>query len=87
MHGQIDFFEISVILKVTEAPTPLNDVSHGSTFYFTGDNIAGGGGNKIQINSVGFTPNSFFVYEQLYDANKKPRVNVVEKVGDVSVIK
>ena len=40
--------------------------------YFTGDDIAGGGGNKIQINSVGFTPNSFFVYEQLYDANKKP---------------
>ena len=40
--------------------------------YFTGDNIAGGGGNKIQINSVGFTPNSFFVYEQLYDANKNP---------------
>jgi iron complex outermembrane receptor protein len=40
--------------------------------YFTGDNIAGGSGNKIQINSVGFTPNSFLVYEQLYDSNKRP---------------
>lgn len=39
--------------------------------YTTGD-IAGGSGNKIQINSVGFAPNSFYVYEQLYDANKKP---------------
>jgi TonB-dependent starch-binding outer membrane protein SusC len=40
--------------------------------YLSGDNIAGGNGNKIQINSVGFTPNSFFVYEQLYDSNKRP---------------
>ncbi|NRT16041.1 iron complex outermembrane receptor protein [Flavobacterium sp. 28A] len=40
--------------------------------YLAGDNISGGNGNKIQINSVGFTPNSFFVYEQLYDADKRP---------------
>ncbi|MFC3334663.1 SusC/RagA family TonB-linked outer membrane protein [Flavobacterium palustre] len=51
--------------------------------YFTGDNIAGGGGNKIQINSVGFTPNSFFLYEQLYDANKKPIAGAyVDRNGD-----
>ncbi|NRT13308.1 TonB-dependent receptor [Flavobacterium sp. 14A] len=40
--------------------------------YLTGDNISGGNGNKVQINSVGFTPNSFLVYEQLYDANNRP---------------
>ena len=40
--------------------------------YLTGDNISGGNGNKIQINSVGFTPNSFLVYEQLYDADNRP---------------
>ncbi|SHF92952.1 iron complex outermembrane recepter protein [Flavobacterium micromati] len=40
--------------------------------YLAGDNIAGGSGNKIQVNSVGFTPNSFLVYEQLYDSNKRP---------------
>ena len=40
--------------------------------YLAGDNIAGGNGNKILINSVDYAPNSFFVYEQLYDANKKP---------------
>ncbi|MFV8270699.1 SusC/RagA family TonB-linked outer membrane protein [Flavobacterium sp. GT2N3] len=40
--------------------------------YLTGDNIIGGSGNKVLINSVGFAPNSFYVYEQLYDANKRP---------------
>ncbi|WP_343613393.1 TonB-dependent receptor [Flavobacterium sp.] len=51
--------------------------------YTTGDNIAGGGGNQIQINSVGYTPNSFFVYEQLYDANKKPIAGAyVDRNGD-----
>ncbi|MDX6190890.1 TonB-dependent receptor [Flavobacterium sp. Fl-318] len=40
--------------------------------YLTGDNIAGGGGNKIEVNSVGYAPEAFLVYEQLYDANKRP---------------
>ncbi|GGF00128.1 SusC/RagA family TonB-linked outer membrane protein [Flavobacterium limi] len=40
--------------------------------YLAGDNIAGGQGNRILINSVGYAPNSFFVYEQLYDADKRP---------------
>nr|WP_315219972.1 TonB-dependent receptor [uncultured Flavobacterium sp.] len=40
--------------------------------YLAGDNIAGGNGNKVLINSVGYAPNSFFVYEQLYDADKRP---------------
>ncbi|TDE45441.1 TonB-dependent receptor [Flavobacterium rhamnosiphilum] len=39
--------------------------------YTTGA-ISGGANNNIQINSVGYAPNSFFVYEQLYDANKRP---------------
>ncbi|MWB94320.1 SusC/RagA family TonB-linked outer membrane protein [Flavobacterium sp. GA093] len=51
--------------------------------YLAGDNIAGGNGNKVQINSVGFTPNSFFVYEQLYDANKRPIAGAyVDRNGD-----
>ncbi|WP_163400763.1 SusC/RagA family TonB-linked outer membrane protein [Flavobacterium fluviatile] len=51
--------------------------------YLTGDNIAGGNGNKIQINSVGYAPNSFFVYEQLYDANKRPIAGAyVDRNGD-----
>ncbi|MEL6274034.1 MAG: TonB-dependent receptor, partial [Bacteroidota bacterium] len=34
--------------------------------------IAGGVGNNIQINSVGFPANSFYVYEQVYDQNGTP---------------
>ncbi|MEY2869721.1 MAG: hypothetical protein RIR01_2221 [Bacteroidota bacterium] len=51
--------------------TNLGQTVEGFTGYAVGD-IKGGSGNKIQINSVGYAPNSFFVYEQLYDANKKP---------------
>ncbi|TDE00857.1 SusC/RagA family TonB-linked outer membrane protein [Flavobacterium hiemivividum] len=54
--------------KITE----LGITVPGFQGYLAGDNIAGGNGNKIQINSVGFTPNSFLVYEQLYDAQKRP---------------
>ncbi|HNM25462.1 MAG TPA: SusC/RagA family protein, partial [Saprospiraceae bacterium] len=38
---------------------------------FTGG-ISGGVGNNIQIHSVGFPANSFFVYEQVYDASGTP---------------
>lgn len=34
--------------------------------------IAGGVGNMIQIHSVGFPANSFFVYEQVYDQQGSP---------------
>jgi iron complex outermembrane receptor protein len=38
---------------------------------FVGD-ISGGVGSKIQIHSVGYPSFSYFVYEQVYDANNKP---------------
>ncbi|MCV9931534.1 TonB-dependent receptor [Flavobacterium sp. LS1R47] len=51
--------------------------------YLSGDNIAGGNGNQVQINSVGYAPNSFFVFEQLYDANKRPIQGAyVDRNGD-----
>ena len=63
--------------------TNLGITVPGFQGYLTGDNIAGGGGNQIQINSVGYTPNAFFVYEQLYDANKKPIAGAyVDRNGD-----
>jgi TonB-dependent starch-binding outer membrane protein SusC len=34
--------------------------------------IGGGVGNNVQIHSVGYNPYSFYVYQQLYDANGKP---------------
>jgi TonB-linked SusC/RagA family outer membrane protein len=63
--------------------TDLGVTVPGFDGYLTGDNIAGGGGNKIQVNSVGYSPESFLVYEQLYDANKKPIAGAyVDRNGD-----
>lgn len=45
--------------------------------------IAGGVGNTIQVNSVGFPRNSFFVLEQVYDADGNPLEGVyVDQNGD-----
>lgn len=45
--------------------------------------ISGGVGNNIQIHSVGFPANSFFVYEQVYDQNGKPVEGLyVDRNGD-----
>ncbi|AOW20324.1 SusC/RagA family TonB-linked outer membrane protein [Urechidicola croceus] len=38
--------------------------------------FTGGVGNNIQIHSVGYAPNSFFVYQQVYDSNGKPLEDV-----------
>ncbi|MCG9791845.1 SusC/RagA family TonB-linked outer membrane protein [Flavobacterium algicola] len=56
---------------INQKITDLGATVPGFTGYAVGD-IKGGQGNKIQINSVGSSPNSFFVFEQLYDADKRP---------------
>jgi len=38
----------------------------------TGPTLSGGVGNLIQINSLGFEPNAFYVFKQLYDTNGRP---------------
>jgi len=52
----------------------------------TGDNISGGVGNKIQINTVGFGQNAFFVFKQVFDANGKPIEGVYEDLNGDGVI-
>jgi len=48
-----------------------------------GDDISGGVGNKIQIHSVGYSANSYFVYEQVYDADGIPVEGLyVDRNGD-----
>ncbi len=49
----------------------LGLTAQGFNGYTTGD-IDGGSDNKVQIHTVGFAPNSFYVYEQVYDQNGKP---------------
>jgi iron complex outermembrane receptor protein len=38
--------------------------------------ISGGVGNQVQIHSVGYSSNSFFMYEQVYDADGNPIENL-----------
>ena len=45
--------------------------------------IAGGVGNNIQIQSTGYAPSSFYVYEQVYGTDNKPLEGVyVDRNGD-----
>lgn len=45
--------------------------------------ISGGVGNNIEIHSVGFPMNSFYVYEQVYDENGAPIMGLyVDRNGD-----
>ena len=48
--------------------------------------IAGGTGNTIQIHSVGYRPNTFFVYKQIYDQNNKPIEGLYEDLNRDGVI-
>jgi len=45
--------------------------------------ISGGVGNNVQIHTVNFAPNSFFVWQQVYDTNGNPIEGVfVDRNGD-----
>lgn len=50
-------------LNQTEDPSYLGVLTGG---------IQGGTGNTIQIHTVGYAPNTFFVYKQAYDNNGQP---------------
>jgi TonB-linked SusC/RagA family outer membrane protein len=64
------------ITKLTNSDSP-NDVGQQTGL------IAGGVGNLIQVNSVGYAAQSFYVYQQAYDANGKPLEGVyVDRNGD-----
>lgn len=66
--------------------TNFNEVAAGYVME-TGD-ISGGVGNKVQANVVGYTPNSFWVYQQVYDSNGKPLDGVyVDRNGDGKINK
>lgn len=48
--------------------------------------IAGGVGNTIQIHSVGYSSNSFYVYEQVYNSDGKPIEGLYVDRNDDGVI-
>lgn len=63
--------------------TDLEGVSDNGMPVETGPDAGGGTGNKVQAHQVGYPANSFYVYQQVYDANGMPIENcVVDRNGD-----
>ncbi len=48
--------------------------------------LSGGTGNTIQINSVGYRPNTFYVYKQIYDQAGKPIEGLYEDLNRDGII-
>jgi TonB-linked SusC/RagA family outer membrane protein len=69
-------FNQNRITKLTNSDSP-SDIGQQT------GGISGGVGNTIQVNSVGYSAQSFYVYQQVYDANGKPLEGVyVDRNGD-----
>ena len=64
-------------LNATDSPSDVGQLTGG---------ISGGTGNTIQVNSVGYPTQSFYVYQQAYDTNGKPLEGVyVDRNGDGTI--
>ena len=61
-----------IIARNTNKITKLNLVDDAKFLGVETGGISGGVGNNIQIHSVGKPKNSFFVYQQVYNAEGKP---------------
>lgn len=68
--------------KITNLSVTKNDQSVGTP---TGA-IAGGTSTNVQIQSVGYAANSFYVYKQVYDANGKPLQGVYADLNGDGII-
>ena len=63
--------------------TDLEGVSDNGKPVETGPNAGGGTGNYVQAHQVGYPASSFYVYQQVYDADGMPIENcVVDRNGD-----
>ncbi|QTY27684.1 SusC/RagA family TonB-linked outer membrane protein [Flavobacterium sp. CS20] len=69
-QGDSDKFDWNVNYNVTFLNQELDELANDSDIP-VGD-IGGGTGGFIQSHSVGHAPNSFWVYNQIYDDNGKP---------------
>ena len=62
----------------------LSNVSDSSSEGILTGGISGGTGNSIQINTVGYAPQTFYVYKQVYGPDGRPVEGVYEKPGEGS---
>ena len=63
-------FNWNVNFNATKFERRIDELALGSDILTGG--IGGGTGGTIQIHSQGYTPNSFYVFKQLYNANGMP---------------
>jgi TonB-dependent starch-binding outer membrane protein SusC len=59
----------------------LSNVSDSSSEGILTGGISGGTGNSIQINTVGYAPQTFYVYKQVYGPDGRPVEGVYEQPG------
>ncbi len=78
------YWEVGV--NFTYNQNQITELTNGDDPTFLGNQvggISGGTGSTIQINSVGYPANSFFVYQQIYDGDGQPMEGVyVDQNGD-----
>ncbi|AYA36765.1 SusC/RagA family TonB-linked outer membrane protein [Hymenobacter oligotrophus] len=81
-----DKFDWSINANANVLRTEITRLTNVDNPNFVGNptgGIAGGVGNNIQINSVGYQPQTFFVFQQVYDSNGKPVEGLyVDRNGD-----
>ena len=84
-----DDLSLNVNLNFTYADTEITQLTTNDGPDYEGvetGGFTGGVGNTIQRHTVGYAPNSFFVYQQVYDANGKPIEGVyVDRNKDGSI--
>jgi len=81
-------WELSATFSLNENKiTKLTRVDNPDYTGYDAGGISGGVGNFVQINSVGFPTNTFFLFKQVYDANGMPIEGVYEdKTGNGGVV-
>ncbi len=65
-----DDFKWDINYNINLFRTEINELALGQDIETGG--VAGGTGSRVQLHREGFSPNSFFVYKQLYDTNGSP---------------
>ncbi|MFK5880341.1 MAG: TonB-dependent receptor [Flavobacteriaceae bacterium] len=83
---QTDDINLDLGVNVTFNETEITQLTLNDDPNYQGvptGGFSGGVGNTIQIHSVGYAPSTYFVYQQVYDANGKPMEDVyVDRDGD-----